>query len=264
MAERFLASRAFAPVYVAGPEPVYRDLAHLVTVIPTDGSFGRNIRVALDRMRAAHPGQRVGFTTCDILPDPADLALVAERLAHEAPADVWFPLIPVEGHVGGLGASDWKPSYGVKVEKGRTLRVLPGHLVVVQPEAIRRAFFDRVLDEGYGTRNRGVLMRRGIMVRNLIGALVGADFRSVVSGAPPMLTATLLRVVLWGARGLAAGTLTQHQIETLTDPLFVDPVHRRAHPEGRMRLPILEAPSLALDIDTEEEAHERGVEVGGS
>jgi len=54
------------------------------------------------------------------------------------------------------------------------------------------------------------------------------------------------------------------ELERLTDPLFVDPAHRRAHPEGRFRLPIVDAPSLALDIDTEEEAEERGVEVGRS
>lgn len=262
VAERFLASGTFQPVYVAGPESVYGGLGLRATVIPTDGSLGRNVSAALARMRASHPGQRVGFTTCDILPDPSDLRLVGDRLASDPPADVWFPLVPVQGDQA-LGASDWKPSYGVLVgPERRQVRILPGHLAVVRPEAIRHAFFDRVLDEGYGTRNRSVLVRRARMIRKLMGALLLADLRSLLAGAPPTLVTTLLRVSLWGARGLAAGTLTQEEIETLTDPLFVDPVHRRAHPEGKLRLPIVEAPSLALDIDTEEEARERGVEVG--
>jgi hypothetical protein len=263
VADRFLASGAFSPVYVAGPEPVYRGLAPGAALISTDGSFGRNVKVAMDRMRAAHPGARIAFTTCDIVPDPADLVVVTERLAADAPADAWFPLIPVRGGAAGLGASAWKPSYQVRVGDG-SQRVLPGHLVVVRPDAIRWDFFDRLLDEGYGTRNRGVLIRRTLMIRRLLGALVRSEVRSVAAGVVPTLTAALFRIALWGARGLAAGTLSQEDLERLTDPLFVDPAHRRAHPEGRFRLPIVDAPSLALDIDTEEEAEERGVEVGRS
>src|SRR5262245_29528524 len=111
VAERFLDSGGFSPVYVAGPEPVYRDLNLRATLIPTDGSFGRNVKVAMDRMRAAHRGARMAFTTCDILPDAADLARVTELLAGEASADVWFPLISVRAGAAGLGASAWKPSY---------------------------------------------------------------------------------------------------------------------------------------------------------
>jgi hypothetical protein len=265
VAERFLASGAFDPIYVAGPEAVYRGLGLPATVIPTDGSLGHNVRAALERMRALHPGKRVGFTTCDILPDPADLRVVSERLATDPLADVWFPLVPLEGRRESLGASAWKPSYGLLAgPERRPVRLLPGHLAVVRPEAIRHAFFDRVLDEGYGTRNRSVLRRRAVMIRNLIGGVIVADLRSLAAGVLPTLITTLLRVLLWGARGLAAGTLTQDELERLTDPIFVDPVHRRAHPDERLRLPILDAPSLALDIDTEEEARERGVEVEGS
>jgi hypothetical protein len=262
VAERFLASGAFGPVYIAGPEAVYGGLALPTTLIPTDGSFGRNIKTAMERMRTLHPGQRVGFTTCDILPDPGDLALVARQMSSDALADVWFPMIAVAGDGGRLGASAWKPSYSVRLPGGGSVRVLPGHLVVVRPEAIRREFFDRLLDEGYGTRNRGVLLRRTVMIRHLLGAVVSADLRSLAAGAAPTLIAALVRIGLWGARGLAAGRLTQEQLELLSDPLFVDPVHRRAHPGARFRLPVLDAPSLALDIDTEEEARERGVEVG--
>jgi len=263
VADRFRASGAFDPVYLAGPEVVYRDLGLPVTVIPTDGSFGRNVKVAMDRVRALHPGARIGFTTCDIVPDAADLARAAERLGAEPAADVWFPLIRVAEGNAGLGASAWKPSYRVRVGQGdETVRILPGHLVVVRPEAIRWDFFDRLLDEGYGTRNRGVLLRRTQMIRRLLGAVGSAEFRSLKAGVAPTLTLALLRIALWGARGLAAGKLSPETLERLTDPLFVDPAHRRAHPQGGFRLPILDAPSLALDIDTEEEAKERGVEVG--
>lgn len=264
VAERFLASGTFGPVYVAGPEAAYRGVAMPATVIPTDGSLGRNVSAALDRMRALHPGQRVAISTCDILPDPADLRRVSDRLAADPPADVWFPLVSLEGVRDSLGASAWKPSYGVVLgPERRQVRVLPGHLVVVRPESLRQAFFDRVLDEGYGTRNRSVLLRRARMIRKLVGGVVAADLRSLLARVPPNLVLTLFRVLLWGARGLAAGTLTQDELEGLTDAIFVDPGHRRAHPRDRLRLPILDVPTFALDIDTEEEARERGVEVGG-
>ena len=81
--------------------------------------------------------------------------------------------------------------------------MLPGHLVVVRPEAIRLSFFDRLLDEGYGTRNRGVLIRRTLMIRRLLGALVTAELRSLAAGVAPTLTLALFRIGLWGARGLA-------------------------------------------------------------
>jgi hypothetical protein len=262
VAERFLASGGFGPVYVAGPEQVYAGRGLPVELIPTDGSIGRNVGAALDRMRRDHPGARVALTTCDILPDPADLRLALERLAADPPADIWYPVIAIESDRDRLGASSWKPAYQLVVH-GRPVSVLPGHLAVTRPDAIRRAFFDRLLDIGYGTRNRGVLLRRAVMIRALLSAMVREELATLARGALPTLTATLARVSLWGARGLAAGTLTPEQVETLTDPLFIDPVHRRRHPEGRMRLPVLLAPTLALDIDTEEEARERGVEVAG-
>ncbi len=74
----------------------------------------------------------------------------------------------------------------------------------------------------------------------------------------------MLRAALPAARLLREGSITRPALEDALRKIFVRQRHRRRHPERRIHLPIVEALSLARDIDTEEEAQELGGSVGAS
>ena len=63
------------------------------------------------------------------------------------------------------------------------------------------------------------------------------------------------------ARLLREGTISQRRLEETTRRVFVKQRHRWANPDRRVVVPIVEALSMARDIDTEEEAAELGGKV---
>jgi hypothetical protein len=227
--ERLRSSRWFDPVLVAGPAAVYEGKSGGAAIVDTDGTLGDNVRAGVAAVRAAHPGSVVGFTVCDILPDPALLDRLMREYQATAPSDLWFPMVRAPASREQLGASAWKPAYGVIPAPGEAaVRVLPGHLVIGDTQALRLPLLYRLLDLGYRTRNRSVL-----------------------------------RATIPAAELLRRGSITREHMEDTLRKLFVRARWRRAHPERRVVLPIVEALFLARDIDTVEEASELGGEVAG-
>ena len=80
--------------------------------------------------------------------------------SRQAPCDLWFPLIQAPEDQGELGASAWKPVYRLVPGPGRApVRILPGHLAVIDPGALRLNFLYRLVQLGYRTRNRSIRYR---------------------------------------------------------------------------------------------------------
>ncbi|MCP3980850.1 MAG: NTP transferase domain-containing protein [bacterium] len=257
--DRLRASGGFDPIYVAGPRDVYGERRPHAEIIDTDGAFGDNIRAAIEHCRVRHPGQPIGFITCDVVPDVETLESVLEHFRRHRPCDLWFPMIQAPDDPELLGASQWKPEYVISSESGdRQTKVLPCHLAIADPESLRLAFVYKLFDLAYRTRNRPVMYRRGIIVRKLLFALLWQDLRHILGLRAPTLTWTLIRTGTDAARGLKSGRITRKRLEDATRTLFVKNAHRRKHPGRRMVLPIVEGLSLALDIDTVEEARAAG------
>lgn len=255
--ERFRsATDLFDPIYIAGPASDYSEIASDVEVIDTDGGFGHNIEAAIEFARARHPGSPLAMSTCDILPEPEELCALLEDYHREQPSDFWFPIIAVDEHA--LGASEWKPRYRV-IPRGREpTSVLPGHLVIFDPEAMRLRFLYRLLQVGYTTRNRSVLYRRAAFVRHLLWNVMVQDVLHVLTLRVPNVTWDTWRHGYFAARRLRDGQLTQEELERVIRQMFVKRRHRKRHPDRRARLPILRGMSLARDIDTLEEARALG------
>ncbi|HVS65192.1 MAG TPA: hypothetical protein VMT85_17000 [Thermoanaerobaculia bacterium] len=250
------ATDLFAPIYIAGPAAGYAQIASEVEVIDTDGGFGRNIASAIEFARKRHPGSSLAMSTCDILPEPDELRSLIEDYLRELPCDFWFPIIAVDERE--LGASEWKPRYQLVPRSGQPVSVLPGHLVVFDPEAMRLRFLYRLLQVGYSTRNRSVLHRRTAFVRHLLLSVITQDLLHLVTLRVPNVTWDTWRYGYFAARRLRDGTLTQDELETVIRRMFVRRRHRKRHPNRRARLPILRGMSLARDIDTREEAEALG------
>lgn len=252
-----LASGCFAPVWVAGPRRAYNGLRGPAELIDTDGSFGDNIRASLESVRRLCPGSPVAFLTCDVLPKPEALQrLIADYIAH-VPCDLWFAVVRTPPDRQLLGASSWKPVYRVVPAAGEpAVEILPGHLVVVDPQALRRTFLYDLFQIAYSTRNRPIAHRRNVMLRKLVVQLLLHDLRHLLALRLPTLTWTVVVNGVRAAAALRKGTITIVQLEDALRALLITRHHRRQYPDRRVSVRITDELSLALDIDTEEEARE--------
>lgn len=258
LVERLKESGGFDPIYVAGPEEVYRGIPHL-KIVDTAGSLGKNLRTGLERLRIAHPGSYIGITTCDILPEPDCLQTFLEQSRAHMPFDVWFPLIRIPENREQLGASSWKPTYTVVPEEGReAAAILPGHLLVINPEAFRLRLSYRLMQIAYRTRNRPIQVRRKEMIRDTVKDLLFEDVRHIFGMRVPRLTWTVVSNGLKVARDLKNGTITTERLENSIRRIFIRYRHQKEFPERRVHLPVMDALSLAKDVDTVEEARELG------
>ena len=262
--DRLRASGAFDPIWVAGPEKLCREVFAAqgaawnegVRVADTDGGFGDNLRNGVEAARQAHPGQYLGVMTSDVLPDASELTEAIEDFRSHSPLNFWMSEIPIPKDLGALGQSAWKPKYHVRPRgESEILPVLPGHLVIVDPPVIRLHLIYKIFDLAYRTRNRSVADRWWDIVRGALGVLLGEDLRRLLRGRLPASPAMVYHGLYLGRR-LRRGSVEQEVLEERLDKIWSDDRHRRRHPERQGRVALLDALSLARDIDTVEEARE--------
>lgn len=254
--ERMRAAKAFDPVILAGPASAYSTMDLDARLLDTDESFGVNIRNAVEQIHAEYPDKPVAFITCDVLPEKEELQLALEDYHLGRETDLWFPLIRYAND-GALGSSDWKPKYSVTPDsQGEPVSILPGHLVIVRPAAIRRRFLYRLMNVTYNTRNRPVLYRTWVLFSRLAGAMTREDFAALMEGHIPRLWFRALRDGIFAGVSLSRGGTAVSELERVADNLLIWPHCRDEWPERGVRAPLLDALSLARDIDTREEASE--------
>lgn len=257
--ERLQRSGLFAPIYIAGPQSVYAEHRGGASVIDVDGGIDETIRSAVEEVGRLHPGEPMAFTTCDVLPEVATLQRLMGQYRAGSPCDGFLPMIRLPADRAALGASAYKPTYFVAPgPHDAPVEVLPCHLAVLDTGAFRMEFIYRVVRLIYRTRNRPIAYRRRVMLRGIIFELLFQDLRHLIGLRSPNLTWTVLRSGLPAVRALKAGTITRRHLEEAIRKIFVTARHRRRHPERRVLMPLLEGLSLALDIDTEEEARAMG------
>lgn len=259
LTERLRRTKAFAPIYVAGPASIYRKVEPSVPVIDTDGSLGANLRAGVDTVRRSGFKGPIAFVAYDILPNPEDVQRLLDDYTRGSPSDAWFPLTPLPDTAGKLGASDWKPRYWIRLRPEEPpIGVLPGHLVIVNPEALRLPLVYRLLDALYLTRNRSIAARRFTVMHQILWALLREELGALLHLRIPRLTYRVCRHAIPTAARLSEGKATLRELEDTLDSLVVRPEYRGKHPEAGLRMPVINALSFARDIDTEEEAREVG------
>jgi hypothetical protein len=253
--ERLRASGHFAPIFIAGPASLLGDEHGGATVIDTNGTFGENLRAAVDHFMGSHPRGPLAFTTCDILPELDELDRVMADFRRRSPIDFWFPVIQAPPEAS-LGASSWKPRYRMIPEGSEGPEsMLPGHLVIVDPWTFRLPLIYRSFQLAYQTRNTAVMRRLWRILSGVLIGLVGADLSNLARLRLPMNTVT----AVWHGIALALelrGVARQEQLEKRIGGIFVLHRHRRKSPDLAGRIPLMDALSLAKDIDTQEEADE--------
>ncbi len=256
--ERLLSSGAFAPVRIAGPERIYGPLHVEAEVLDVDGTVGSNLKAALEAHQNSElvAGQPLAILACDVLPSAAELRELRVLYESQRPCAVWFPFVRLPQDPQQLGAFAWKPSYWLQPERGSAaVRVLPGHLGILQPEQLRLPLLLELMDIAYRSRNTPLEHRRGRILRSILGFLMSEDLRSVLTLRSPALTWQAVSNGLRIARGLRNANLTVAQLERCIGSIFLQRRSRGLAP-SRVRYPITDFVSLAEDIDTEEEARQ--------
>ncbi len=261
LAARFRASGAFGETFVAGPRRVYEGLDPELHVVDTDADVATNVRAAMDAFLERHADGPIAVTACDVLPTVEEIAELA-RLYRSTESALWFPFVRVPEDRAELGAFAWKPKYTFAPEHGEApVRILPGHLIVADPRALRLPLLYRLLEAAYRTRNRSVGTRKSAMLRSTLSGLVRQDLLHLVSARLPILTWVVVKNGIALARDLRARRLTIAGLEHRVGRILLKARYRKRHPLHGVRLPVVDALSLAEDIDTEEEARDAGATV---
>lgn len=255
--ERMEASRFFGPIVIAGPAQAYRASKSGAEIIDTDGSFGANIEAGVEEIRRRFPGAQIAMATCDILPTTEEISELMNDYWSHAPCDLWFPLVRTD-QKDALRESDWKPRYGIPPEPGaKPVSVLPGHLTVFDPEAMRLQFLYHLFDLAYRTRNRPLRFRRTYVLRGVLGNLIKQDLLHLFGGRLPTLTWDCIGR-MGAVNRLRQGELSHPELEENVRILFSRRPHRKKFPNRRLRMPLVKTLSIAQDIDTVEEARALG------
>lgn len=254
--DRMLSSGHFSAAYVAGPREVYGERRGRAEVIDTDGNLGENLRTAVETLVERHPGGSIAITTYDIIPDPLELTELMADYQRHAPSDFWYPLVVARDEE--LGESAWKPKYRLKASPDEPARaVLPGHLIIVDPAALRLELVYRAFDLLYRSRNRPVIYRLVFMLTRLFGWFIAEDVRALLRLHPPVMAGPITYQGVRLALRLRRGVMTTEELAERTRAILVRWNHRKRHPSRRGRIPLVHAVSFAKDIDTLEEAEEQ-------
>ena len=260
--DRLSASARFSDLYVAGPAKVYSGLVSGARLVDCNGRLEGNLRTAFEAVREDHPHGPIAFLAGDVLPEVETLRTTMDRYFDEAPCDVFFPLAEAPDDPAMLGPSSWKPRYRIRRdEHSEPSTILPGHLIIVDPDALRIGLVYRLLALSYRTRNRPIGERSYTMFRGVLMHALREDLRQIFTLGLPNLTAAVVADGAAVAMGLKSGNMTCERLERAARRVMVSYGHRRRYPRRQVRLPILaDSLSLARDFDTEEEARAVGAE----
>jgi hypothetical protein len=249
--ERVAATPGLGPVSIAGPARVYEPLGLPARLVDTDASVAGNLRAAIEAgPRSAHGD--LAILACDVLPSLAELAELRERFEAAPPCSLWFPFVPVPEDRSALGAFAYKPVYRVVPrDGGQAVPILPGHLGIFDPDALRLPLLYRLMDRTYQSRNHSVRYRRAVLLRTALLSLLAQDLLLLARLKAPTRTLTIVSSGLRLAARLRRGPIELVELERLIGRIFL-----RAHVplERGMHFELLDALGLAADADTEEEA----------
>ena len=263
--DSFRACGAFDPIYVAGPEAVYRDFdLGGALIIDSDGNFGENLKTATEHVATAHPKSQVAYATADVLPSLEDLKIVLDDFEACSPCSFWMLECREPAESQKLGTSTWKPKYWIRSEHDEVpVPTLPGHLVIATPEGTRRQLLYEIFDIAYNTRNTSIEHRLWVVTLGMFASLLRADWRRIRSGRLPISTLEILINGLHFTFRLRQG-IDHEVMAKLLRRVFLLPEYRRGRSHEKGRVAVLDVLTLARDVDTREEAQELGLSLGNT
>lgn len=263
LVDRLRNSGRFADPLLLGPRSVYENLVDC-EIVDVEGTLVETMQCAQRCISTRFPNEApVAVSACDILPTPDEINKLLED-SYDAHSDCsfWWQMITAEPEE--LGASSWKPRYGIQSEPGAPPQTAyPGHLVIYRPKALRTDLLIRLLSLAYRYRNRPLRKRVLPMLMRGVGMLAMQDLRNLAIGQLPVLTLSIPWHVLrayseFRRQSLEVSGLERHLGRVL--------LHRRFRRDKRAVVVALSRTvSFAQDIDSQGELNaviEQGEPVG--
>lgn len=247
---RYRQTGRFTEPILLGPPEIY---SHLVDceVVRVNGSLVNTLRRVWELIHERFdPGQPVAISACDILPTSNEIQeLLADGYDRNPSCSFWWQIILAEPHA--MGASDWKPRYGLRESAEGELRTAyPGHLVILRPAAIRMELLITFLGLCYRYRNLPIHRRLFPMLGRGLALLIGQDIRNLSRLQLPILTVTIPWHVLRAYREVRTGRFTIERFERHAARVAL---HRRARQRGSLVISPTDLTSFAKDIDSQRE-----------
>ncbi len=253
--EQIEKSGRFGPVTIAGPASIYQPLELNAKILDTNGSIATNLKVALDAHGKGQGCTPIALLAYDVLLNADDLDELHRCYEKDEPCAVWVPFVRKPENSEELGAFGWKPTYGLLPAKGEApVNILPGHLAILQPDAMRLPILYELLNLAYQTRNHPVATRKKVMIRSVIGKLLLDDLRTLGSLRVPRLTVSVIANGLKIANGLRKGDLAIPELEDAIGGIFLHHDCQSKQSDQGVRHPVVDILRLAEDVDTREEA----------
>jgi len=175
--DRYRRSGRFLDPVLVGPAQVYHDASLQCEIVDCDGSIAETLQTAMQVVEHRFGNESpVGMTTCDVLPDVAELQeLLATGYDPVRECVFWGQLI--EAQPAQMGASNWKPRYSFTPrDGGAALNVYPGHLVIMRAAALDIEVAITLVRLAYLYRNRPLLRRIPGMMAHGVAMLARHDF----------------------------------------------------------------------------------------
>jgi hypothetical protein len=253
--EQIEKSGSFGPVTIAGPARIYKPLELNAEIVDTNGSIATNLKAAMDHHRERCGDTPIALLAYDVLLNAEDLDELRLCYEKDEPCAVWVPFVRKPENSEELGAFGWKPAYSLfPTTGGAPVDILPGHLAILQPAAMRLPILYELLNLAYQTRNYPVATRKRVMIRSVIGKLLLDDLRSLCSFHVPRLTVSVITNGLRIASHLRKGDLAIPELEDAIGGIFLRHDSQQKQSGGGVRHPVVDILRLAEDIDTQEEA----------
>jgi hypothetical protein len=249
-------SGCFLDPILVGPRDAYEGLLDC-EVVDVRGNLLATIAaaetIAAGRYGRSHP---VAVSACDVLPTAGEFRrLLEEAYEPHAACGLWWQLVAAERAA--LGASCWKPSYGIAPREGEpAVNVYPGHLLIVRPAALRLEAFNRFLTLAYRYRNRAVYERAIRMTLPALATMMAEDLRILASLHLSGRTFSVPFLAFRAYRKFLAERLTLHDLETVVAKTLVEPDFHRRVEKRSVVFELTRIQSFAKDIDTRAELEE--------
>lgn len=252
--DRIRASSVFGDIYLVGPARIYRSLVDC-KVIDVEGKLPEvfeTLRLAM--YEECDSTSHIAICACDILPTSDEFQrLVKTSFAPHRSAKMWWQLIRADEKA--MGASDWKQAYRLLPNSGaqHCIPYYPGHLVILQPDAMRLRLTNQLLALSYKYRNR--VIRRRFLPMAVEGGweLLKQDLIGLFSWKLPRLTWIVFSQCLLGLRSYRRGRMSISEFESRLGKLFV---HRQHHGVKPAVVSETSFVSFAKDFDSHVELNE--------
>lgn len=238
----------FSPIIVCGPATTLRGEIGDAILVDTDDDLVTNAVRGLEIACTYAPDGRVAVTCADYLPTVIDLRKVERNLAATPQTSAfWYALIRPPSQ-----SAPWdevhlrKRCYPVRSRGDESIRAYPGHLLVLRWRLIERRLAKGGIEALYRARERPTAVRGLLTTINCLPTLLWCGWERRSAGY-------VVRVVRHAAalgRGLANRGIELTELTWRLNEIFV----RSESRNDRGRIVLLDAWSLACDIDTDGEA----------